>query len=92
VSVSALYEEQIEGYRLPKIELSYKSVRFHVLTAASMKFRVFWDILSCSKIDVDLFSGIYSRVVKSMSTFFWDIGLLPCSQIDVEVDIDFTTR
>jgi hypothetical protein len=28
-------------------------VRFQVLTAASMKFRVFWDVLTCSQIDVD---------------------------------------
>jgi hypothetical protein len=27
-------------------------VRFQVLTAASMKFRVFWDILPCSQVDV----------------------------------------
>jgi hypothetical protein len=29
------------------------NVRFQVLTAASMKFRVFWDILPSSQIDVD---------------------------------------
>jgi hypothetical protein len=28
-------------------------VRFQVLTAASVKFRVFWDVLSCSHVDVD---------------------------------------
>jgi hypothetical protein len=27
-------------------------VRFLVLTAVSMKFRVFWDVLPCSQIDV----------------------------------------
>jgi hypothetical protein len=29
------------------------NVRFQVLTAASMKFRVFWDVLLCSLTDVD---------------------------------------
>jgi hypothetical protein len=28
-------------------------MRFQVLTAASMKFKVFWDVLPCSQIDVD---------------------------------------
>jgi hypothetical protein len=29
-------------------------VRFQVLTAASMKFKVFWDILPCSQTDVNI--------------------------------------
>jgi hypothetical protein len=28
--------------------------KFQVLTAVSMKFRVFWDVLPCSQIEVDL--------------------------------------
>jgi hypothetical protein len=28
-------------------------VRFQVLTAASMKFRVFWDVAPCSHVEVD---------------------------------------
>jgi hypothetical protein len=28
-------------------------MRFQVLMAASMKFRVFWDVLPCSKVEVD---------------------------------------
>jgi hypothetical protein len=39
------------GIELHKIESVI--VRFQVLTAASMKFRVFWDILPHSQIDVD---------------------------------------
>jgi hypothetical protein len=27
--------------------------RFQILTAASMKFRVFWDVVPCSQVDVD---------------------------------------
>jgi hypothetical protein len=34
-----------------KIIVTY--VRFQVHTAASMKFRVFWDVLPCCQIDVD---------------------------------------
>jgi hypothetical protein len=35
-------------------------LRFQVLTAASMKFRVFWDVLPCSEVDVDrCFRGKY---------------------------------
>jgi hypothetical protein len=35
-------------------------VRFQVLTAASMKFRAFWDVLPCNQIDVDRrFRGMY---------------------------------
>jgi hypothetical protein len=38
----------------------YRPIRFQVLTAASMKFRVFWDVLQCSQVDVDRrFSGAY---------------------------------
>jgi hypothetical protein len=32
----------------------YFLVRFQVLTAASMEFRVFWDILPYSQIDADI--------------------------------------
>jgi hypothetical protein len=28
-------------------------VRFHFLTAATMKFRVFWDVVPCSVVGVD---------------------------------------
>jgi len=35
-------------------------VRFQVLTASSMMFRVFWDVAPCSHIEVDLrFRGAY---------------------------------
>jgi hypothetical protein len=35
-------------------------VRFQVLTAASMKLRVFWDVVPCSQVDVDRrFRGAY---------------------------------
>jgi hypothetical protein len=30
------------------------SVRFQVLTAASMKFSVFWDVAPCSHVEVDI--------------------------------------
>jgi hypothetical protein len=36
-----------------KINIRINYVRFQVLTAASVKFRVFWDVLPCSQIDVD---------------------------------------
>jgi hypothetical protein len=42
----------LQGIRI--IYPKYKDpVRFHVLTAASIKFTVFWDILPYSKIDID---------------------------------------
>jgi hypothetical protein len=31
----------------------YKSARFQVLTARSMKFRVFWDVAPCSHVEAD---------------------------------------
>jgi hypothetical protein len=31
-----------------RVKNSQKSVRFQVLTAASMKLRIFWDVLPCS--------------------------------------------
>jgi hypothetical protein len=41
-------------------ETIVKHVIFHILTAASMKFRVFWDVMPCSEIDVDRrFGGAY---------------------------------
>jgi hypothetical protein len=35
------------------IPASNTYVRFQVLTAASIKFRVFWDVVPCSHIEVD---------------------------------------
>jgi hypothetical protein len=36
------------------------AVRFQVITAASMKFRILWDVLPCSQVDVDRrFRGAY---------------------------------
>jgi hypothetical protein len=35
------------------VQTSVTYVRFQVLTAASMNFRVFWDVAPCSQIDVD---------------------------------------
>jgi hypothetical protein len=36
------------------------NVRFHVLTAANMKFRVFWGVAPCSHTEVDWrFRGVY---------------------------------
>jgi hypothetical protein len=38
----------------------FNFVRFQVLTAASMKFRVFWDVAPCSLIEVcGRFRGAY---------------------------------
>jgi hypothetical protein len=60
------------------------TVRFQVLTAANMKFRVFWDVLPCSQIDVDLRFQVLT-VVSMKFRVFWDV--LPCSQIDVDLDL-----
>jgi hypothetical protein len=40
------------------------TVRFQVLMAVSMKFRVFWDVAPCSHIEADRrFRGAYCRVM-----------------------------
>jgi hypothetical protein len=72
---------------------------YHVLNAASKKFRVFWDVLPCSQFDFDISaesSGMYCRVLNSISIYqvlnaanikfrvFWDV--LPCSQFDVDIE------
>jgi hypothetical protein len=46
-------------------------VRFQVLTAASMNFRVFWDILPCSQIyvDIDLTTHQYIPEDSELLTF-----------------------
>jgi hypothetical protein len=37
-----------------------KHVRFQILTAASMKFRVVWDVAPCSHVEIDRrFRGAY---------------------------------
>jgi hypothetical protein len=38
---------------VPIVTQIFKYVRFQVLTASSMKFRVFWQALPCGHIDVD---------------------------------------
>jgi hypothetical protein len=37
-------------------------VRFQVLTAVSMKFRVLWYVLLCSEVDVDLYSTTLQNI------------------------------
>jgi hypothetical protein len=46
-------------------------LRFQVLTAASMKFRVFWDVAPCSHVEVDRrFRGTY-LLLPSSSPWWW---------------------
>jgi hypothetical protein len=49
------------SYRmLWKMRTIFNNARFQVLTVASMKFRVFWDVLPYSEVDVDQrFRGVY---------------------------------
>jgi hypothetical protein len=37
--------------------------KFQVLAAASMKFRVFWDVLPCSSVEVDDVSEVRTAVI-----------------------------
>jgi hypothetical protein len=47
-------------YLVGKISGVYLYVRFQVLTAASMKFRGFWDVAPCSHVEVNRrFRGAY---------------------------------
>jgi hypothetical protein len=39
-------------------------VRFQVLMAASMKFRVFWDVVSCSHVGVERASALMMEAVR----------------------------
>jgi hypothetical protein len=44
-------------------------VRFQVLTAASVKFRVFWDVAPCSHIEVDRrFRALMMEAVRTSET------------------------
>jgi hypothetical protein len=43
--------EQLNSNKLDSKQKVY--MRFHVLTAASMKFRDFWDVAPCSHFEVD---------------------------------------
>jgi hypothetical protein len=61
-----------------KIYFNY--VRFQVLTTASLKMTAFWDVASCSLVDVDgRFRGAYCRQHQrdDGSTHLWNVGLLP---------------
>jgi hypothetical protein len=62
------------------IEVYY--MRFQVLTAASMKFRVFRDILPCSQIDVD----------RRFRGEWLDLMMEVAHTTETSVDIDLTTR
>jgi hypothetical protein len=59
---------------------TYDDVRFQVLTASSMKFRVLWDILPCSQIDVDRRFRLIALIMEAARTS------------ETSVDIDLTTR
>jgi len=56
------------GYRLQWMK--FFRVRFQVLTARTMKFRVFWDVLPCSQIYVDR----RFRGDDGGSTHLWNVG------------------
>jgi hypothetical protein len=48
------------NHLLPVHVRTCAAVRFQVLTAGSMKFRILWDVLPCSQVDVDRrFRGAY---------------------------------
>jgi hypothetical protein len=49
-----MYTYVISGLLLsgPPTETLYAFVRFQVLTAASMKFRIFWDVAPKSQVEV----------------------------------------
>jgi hypothetical protein len=57
-------------------------VRFQVLTAASMKFRVFWDVAPCSHVEVYWsFRGAYCihhQGDDGRSTHLWNVSQLRC--------------
>jgi hypothetical protein len=57
-----------------------KKVKFQVLTAASMKFRVAWDVAPCSHVEIDLCSkGVYClkhHPDDGGSTYLRNIGQL----------------
>jgi hypothetical protein len=58
-------------------------VRFQVLTAASMKFRVVWDVAPCSHVEVSRrFRGAYCVHHQGDddggSTHLWNVGQLQC--------------
>jgi hypothetical protein len=45
--------------------MEWNVVRFQVLTAASMKFTVFWDVMPCSEVDIDRrFRGAYFLMIS----------------------------
>jgi hypothetical protein len=49
------------------INIILDDVRFQVLTAASMKFRVFSDALPCSQVDVTDFSEVRTAsIIRAM--------------------------
>jgi hypothetical protein len=50
---------------------NHRHVRFQVLTAASMKFRVFWDVPPCSQVDIDRrFSG--ASIIRTMNALMME--------------------
>jgi hypothetical protein len=52
-------------------------VRYQVLTAASMKFRVFWDILPCSQIDVG--RQYIPEHSEFQSNLYFTVGVSVCN-------------
>jgi hypothetical protein len=43
-------------------------MKFQVLMAASMKFRVLWDVLLCSQVDVDRLIALMMQAVRTSET------------------------
>jgi hypothetical protein len=86
-----LNEELGHGYSLPSSQkpaiipwIILIHVRFQVLTAMSMKFRVFWDVMPCSQVDVDRrFRGVYWLHHGPLNNFWtdWWIWMKSCLEV-----------
>jgi hypothetical protein len=60
-----MYTYPIEAKQL-KLLVTNNSLRFQVLTAASMKITAFWDVASCSIVEVPDVSGVYTVSINAM--------------------------
>jgi hypothetical protein len=62
-------------------------VRFHDFSSASMKFRVFWDVAPCSKVDVDRrFRG--AHCLHHQGVLMMEVALIS----ETSANINLTTR
>jgi hypothetical protein len=66
IQVTKFYSALADFIQNCKVPTNISYVKFKVLTAASMKFRVFWDVAPCSHVEVRRVSEVHTASIIAL--------------------------